>query len=46
MPETMKDQTAIVGIGATQYYKRGESLPADPARMACTAILARSMTLV
>ena len=27
MPETLKDKTAIVGIGATPYYKRGESLP-------------------
>ena len=23
----MKDQTAVVGVGATEYYKRGRSLP-------------------
>jgi acetyl-CoA acetyltransferase len=35
----MKDQTAIVGIGATPYYKRGQSLPETPLSMTCTAIL-------
>ncbi len=36
---SVKDQTAIVGIGATPYYKRGESLPETQLSMACTAIL-------
>jgi acetyl-CoA acetyltransferase len=35
----MKDQTAVVGIGATPYYKRGQSLPETPLSMTCTAIL-------
>ncbi|MBO0729675.1 MAG: hypothetical protein J2P57_10485, partial [Acidimicrobiaceae bacterium] len=37
---TIKDQTAIVGIGATPYYKRGQSVPETTLSMACTAILA------
>jgi acetyl-CoA acetyltransferase len=37
---TLKDKTAIVGIGATPYYRRGESLPESEMSMACTAILA------
>ncbi len=37
---TMRDQTAVVGIGATPYYKRGQSLPETQLSMACTAILA------
>jgi acetyl-CoA acetyltransferase len=36
---TMKDQTAVVGIGATPYYKRGQSLPQTELEMACKAIL-------
>jgi acetyl-CoA acetyltransferase len=36
----MKDQTAIVGVGATPYYKRGQSLPQTELSMACQAILA------
>jgi len=36
----MKDKTAIVGVGSTPYYKRGESLPQTPIEMACKAILA------
>lgn len=36
----MKDQTAIVGVGSTPYYKRGESLPQTPIELACKAILA------
>jgi acetyl-CoA acetyltransferase len=36
---TIKDQTAIVGIGATPYYKRGQSLPETSLSMTCTAIL-------
>src|SRR5947209_20235372 len=35
----LKDQTAIVGVGATPYYNRGESLPQTEREMACTAIL-------
>ena len=35
---TLKDQTAIVGVGATPYYKRGQSLPQTPMEMACKAI--------
>jgi acetyl-CoA acetyltransferase len=31
---------AIVGIGATPYYKRGESLPKTTIELACEAILA------
>ena len=40
MPETLKDKTAVVGIGATPYYKRGESLPQTELELACKAILA------
>ena len=36
---TLKDQTAVVGIGATPYYKRGESRPQTELGMACQAIL-------
>ncbi len=37
---TLKDKTAVVGVGATPYYKRGQSLPQTEMSMACTAILA------
>ncbi len=36
---TIKDQCAIVGVGATDYYKRGQSYPETELSMACTAIL-------
>src|SRR5437762_5521335 len=36
---TIRDQTAVVGVGATPYYKRGQSLPETQLSMACTAIL-------
>jgi acetyl-CoA acetyltransferase len=36
---SIKDQTAIVGVGATPYYRRGQSLPQTPLEMACKAIL-------
>jgi acetyl-CoA acetyltransferase len=36
---TIKDTTAIVGVGATPYYRRGQSLPQTPLEMACRAIL-------
>ena len=34
-----RDQTAIVGIGATPFYRRGQSLPQTPLEMACKATL-------
>ncbi len=37
---SIKDRTAIVGVGATPYYNRGQSLPQTPLQMACTAIRA------
>jgi acetyl-CoA acetyltransferase len=37
---SIKDQAAIVGVGATPYYKRGQSFPETELSMACTAILA------
>ena len=36
----MKDRTAIVGVGATPYYRRGESLPQLPMELAGKALLA------
>jgi acetyl-CoA acetyltransferase len=35
----IRDETAIVGVGATPYYKRGASLPQTELEMACKAIL-------
>jgi acetyl-CoA acetyltransferase len=37
---SMKDETAVVGVGATPYYRRGQSVPETELSMACTAILA------
>jgi len=37
---TLKDRTAVVGIGATPYYRRGASVPETEMSMMCTAILA------
>jgi acetyl-CoA acetyltransferase len=37
---TIRNKAAIVGVGATPYYKRGQSLPETQMSMACTAILA------
>ena len=37
---SMRDRTAVVGIGATPYYKRGQSRPQTQLSMACTAITA------
>lgn len=37
---TLKDKTAVVGVGATPYYKRGQSLPQSQLSMACDAIVA------
>ena len=36
---SIKDKTAIVGVGATPYYRRGQSLPQTPTEMACKVIL-------
>ncbi len=36
---SLKDKAAIVGVGATPYYRRGQSLPQTPLEMACKAIL-------
>jgi acetyl-CoA acetyltransferase len=37
---TLRDQTAIVGVGATPYYKRGESVPQTSMELAGKAVLA------
>ena len=37
---TIKDQAAVVGIGRTPYWKRGQSYPETEMSMACTATLA------
>jgi acetyl-CoA acetyltransferase len=37
---TIKDQAAVVGVGATPYFKRGQSWPETETSMMCTAILA------
>jgi len=37
---SLKDKTAVVGVGATQYYKRGQSLPQTPLELAGKAMLA------
>ncbi|MDE0217570.1 MAG: thiolase, partial [bacterium] len=36
---TIKDKAAVVGIGRTPYWKRGQSYPETETSMACTAIL-------
>ncbi len=36
---SIKDQAAIVGVGATPYYKRGQSYPETEMSMACKAII-------
>ena len=36
----MRDQTAIVGVGATPYYRRGASAPQTVLELAGKAILA------
>ena len=40
MSHPLRDQAAIVGVGATEYYKRGRSLPQTPMEMAGKAVLA------
>jgi len=37
---SIKDQAAVVGVGATPYFKRGQSWPETETSMMCTAILA------
>jgi acetyl-CoA acetyltransferase len=37
---TLKDRTAIVGIGTTDYYRRGQSLPQTLTELAGQAVLA------
>jgi len=37
---TIDRRAAVVGIGATSYYKRGESLPQTTTELACKAIIA------
>ncbi len=37
---TLRDKTAIVGVGATPYYRRGESVPQLPMELAAKALLA------
>jgi acetyl-CoA acetyltransferase len=36
----MRDATAIVGVGATPFYRRGGSYPETKLELACKAILA------
>ncbi|MDA8044361.1 MAG: thiolase [Actinomycetota bacterium] len=36
---TIKDKAAVVGVGATPYYKRGQSYPQTELSMACRAVL-------
>jgi acetyl-CoA acetyltransferase len=36
---TIKDKAAVVGVGATSYYKRGQSYPQTELSMACHAVL-------
>jgi acetyl-CoA acetyltransferase len=36
---TIKDKAAVVGVGATPYYRRGQSYPQTELGMACKAIL-------
>ncbi len=36
---SIKDQAAVVGVGATPYYKRGQSYPQSELEMACKATL-------
>src|ERR1700758_3657097 len=40
MRVSIKDKTAIVGIGRTRYFKRGQSLPMTPMGMAIKATIA------
>ena len=35
-----RDQTAIVGVGSTEYYRRGQSWPQSTLELGCKEILA------
>ncbi len=37
---TLKDKTAVVGVGTTPYYRRGESLPQTSMELAGKAVIA------
>ena len=37
---TLSGRTAVVGVGATEYYRRGQSWPRTQTEMACDAIVA------
>ena len=37
---TLKDKTAVVGVGSTPYYKRGESMPQTAMQLAGKAVIA------
>ena len=37
---SLRDKTAVVGVGSTPYYKRGQSLPQTPFELAVKAVLA------
>jgi acetyl-CoA acetyltransferase len=37
---SMRDRAAVVGVGSTPYYKRGESWPQTSTEMACKATIA------
>jgi len=37
---TIRNKAAVVGVGATEYFKRGQSYPESEFSMACTATLA------
>jgi acetyl-CoA acetyltransferase len=39
-PQRVKDRTAVVGVGASKYYRRGQSLPQTPLELVGKAILA------
>ncbi|MGE0384671.1 MAG: thiolase [Gammaproteobacteria bacterium] len=39
MSSSIKDKAAVVGVGATPYFKRGQSYPETELSMACTATL-------
>ena len=36
---SIKDKAAVAGVGATPYYKRGQSYPQTELEMGCKAIL-------
>src|SRR5262245_5173614 len=40
MSMNLRGKTAIVGVGSSSYYARGQSVPQTPMELACKAILA------